>query len=84
MSTPSAQSLQFHVVFRPELEGGYTVIVPSLPGCITYGRTIKKAEEMAVEAIQGYLESYEKHGEEIPSGAGNFIGIVSVPHCAHA
>jgi predicted RNase H-like HicB family nuclease len=33
------------------------VIVPSLPGCVTYGDTIEEAIEMAKEAIELYLES---------------------------
>ena len=59
-----SKELSFRVVFRPEPEGGYTVIVPSLPGCITYGEDIKQAREMARDAIKAYLESMKKHGEE--------------------
>ena len=59
-----SKELSFRVVFRPEPEGGYTVIVPSFPGCITYGEDIKQAREMARDAIKAYLESMKKHGEE--------------------
>jgi predicted RNase H-like HicB family nuclease len=41
------------------------VIVPSLPGCVTYGDTIEEAIEMAKEAIDPYIESLEEHGEGI-------------------
>ena len=54
-------------MLRKELEGGYTVIVPSLPGCFTFGDTIKEALKMAKEAITLYIESLQAHGEEIPS-----------------
>jgi predicted RNase H-like HicB family nuclease len=37
----------FNVVLRPEPEGGYTALVPALPGCVTYGRTVDEAREMA-------------------------------------
>lgn len=47
----------YKVILRPEPEGGFTVIVPSLPGCITYGSTLTEAKEMAKEAIELYLES---------------------------
>jgi len=47
----------YHVIFRPEPEDGYTVIVPSLPGCISYGKTLEEAEKMAEEAIEFYLET---------------------------
>ena len=33
----------YRILVRKEPEGGYTVIVPSLPGCITYGETIEEA-----------------------------------------
>jgi len=52
---------------RKEPEGGYTVIVPSLPGCVTYGDTIEEAIEAAREAVELYLESLRAHSEEIPT-----------------
>lgn len=55
----------FRIVLRPEPEGGYTVFVPSLPGCITYGDTVEDAIKMAKEAVHAYLESMKKHKEEI-------------------
>lgn len=36
------KNLKYNVIFRSEPEGGYTVLVPSLPGCITYGKTSVK------------------------------------------
>ncbi|MDG6220871.1 MAG: type II toxin-antitoxin system HicB family antitoxin [Candidatus Thermoplasmatota archaeon] len=48
-------------------EDGYTVIVPSLPCCVTYGENVEEAKEMALEAIEMYLESLREHGEEIPN-----------------
>ena len=58
--------LSYRILLRKEPEGGYTVIVPSLPGCITYGETIEEAIKMAKEAIELYIESLKEHGEEIP------------------
>ena len=46
----------YRILLRREPEGGYTVIVPSLPGCVTYGDTIEEAIEMAKEAIELYIE----------------------------
>jgi len=57
--------LSFRIVLRPEPEGGYTVIVPSLPGCITYGDNVEDAVKMAEDAIRAYIASMKKHGEEI-------------------
>jgi len=60
------RKFSYRILFRPEPEGGYTVMVPSLPGCITYGKTIEEARKMALDAIKAYLESLKKHGEPIP------------------
>lgn len=57
----------FNIVLRPEPEGGFTALVPALPGCVTYGRTLPEAKEMAKDAIAGYIESLRKHGEPIPT-----------------
>jgi antitoxin HicB len=53
----------YKVYLQPEPDGGYTVIVPSLPGCITYGETIQEARINAKEAIELYLEELKERGE---------------------
>ena len=52
--------LSYRILLRKEPEGGYTVIIPSLPGCITYGDTIEEAIKMAKEAIELYIESLKE------------------------
>lgn len=52
--------LRYTIILNEEPEGGYTVIVPSLPGCVTYGKTVEEAKKMAVDAIKGYLKSLKK------------------------
>lgn len=59
--------LNYRVLLRQEPEGGYTVIVPALPGCITYGETIDEAKIMAKEAIELYIEDLVEENETIPS-----------------
>lgn len=49
-----------------EPEGGFTVSVPVLPGCITYGENLDDAMEMAKEAIELYIEELQERGEMIP------------------
>lgn len=49
-----------------EPEGGYTVIVPAFPGCITYGEDVEQAIEMAKEAIELYIEELNERGGIIP------------------
>jgi len=59
--------LTYKIRLQKEQEGGYTVSVPSLPGCITYGNDIDEAIAMAKEAIELYIESLVEHGEVIPT-----------------
>lgn len=54
------KAIRYNIIFRPEPEGGFTVIVPSLPGCVSYGRNLTEAKKMAVDAIKGYLISFKK------------------------
>lgn len=60
-------TLHYKVLLRKEPEGGYTAIVPSLPGCISYGETIDHSIRMIREAASLYLESMKEHGETIPT-----------------
>lgn len=47
-------------------ESDYGVSFPDLPGCISAGRTVEEAREMASEALALHLEALEVYGEEIP------------------
>lgn len=58
--------LTYRILLNQEPEGGYTVLVPALPGCITYGDNLNQAMEMAKEAIEGYIELLKEQGEPIP------------------
>ncbi|MDI6602982.1 MAG: type II toxin-antitoxin system HicB family antitoxin [Patescibacteria group bacterium] len=69
---------RYNVIFRPEPEGGFTVIVPSLPGCVTYGRNLKEAKKMAIDAIKGYIVSLRKHKEPIPTDEETFFSSIEV------
>ena len=59
--------ISYRVLLRKEPEGGFTAIVPTLQGCISYGETIEEAIDMVKEAIEGYIESLRAHGEDIPT-----------------
>lgn len=63
----------YNLIFRPEPEGGFTVFVPSLPGCISYGKDLEEAREMISDAIDGYIKSLRKHKEPIPNDDKSFI-----------
>jgi predicted RNase H-like HicB family nuclease len=51
--------VKFQVVLEPSDEGGYTVYVPTLPGCISEGDTVDDALRNIREAIELYLEPVE-------------------------
>ncbi len=71
--------LKYDVIFEEQEVGGYTVTVPSLPGCISEGDTLKEAKENITDAIKLYLEDLSADGEEIPARNSNiFVGQVSV------
>ena len=72
--------LSYRVILKPEPEGGFTVTVPALPGCITYGRDIEEAKKMVRDAIQVYLESLQKHSEPIPDDADTLETQLSIQH----
>jgi predicted RNase H-like HicB family nuclease len=48
--------MKLKIILEPSNEGGYTVIVPSLPGCISEGATKTEALKNIREAIELYLE----------------------------
>ncbi len=48
--------MRLKVVLEPSDEGGYTIYVPSLPGCISEGETAEEALKNIKEAIELYLE----------------------------
>ncbi len=51
--------MKLRIVFEPSEEGGYTVYVPSLPGCISEGDTKEEALSNIKEAIELYIEPVE-------------------------
>jgi predicted RNase H-like HicB family nuclease len=53
------KNMRLRVVLEPSDEGGYTVLVPSLPGCISEGETREEALQNIQEAIALYLEPVE-------------------------
>ena len=56
----------FTVLYEQLEEGGYQVIVPALPGVVTYGRTLTVAREMASDAIACHVRGLLKDNEQVP------------------
>ncbi len=76
----------YPAVLRPEDEGGYSIWIPDLPGCISQGETIPEAVEMIQEAMELYISySYEKNNlpkppsnpQDVALEAGEFMVMVA-------
>ena len=57
----------YRILLKEEPEGGFTVMVPSLQGCISYGKTLEEAKFNTREAIELYIESLKLDNLLIPS-----------------
>jgi predicted RNase H-like HicB family nuclease len=69
---------QFTAIFEKNEDGGYTVTVPSLPGCISEGDTFDEALKNIKEAITLYLEVMKKDKENIKEEEEIIIAPVKV------
>jgi len=59
--------MKIKVVLEPSDEGGYTVYVPSLPGCISEGDTKEEALSNIKEAIELYMEPVDDDSTLAPN-----------------
>jgi predicted RNase H-like HicB family nuclease len=58
--------MKFRVIIEQDEEGMFVAECPSLPGCVSEGKTREEAIKNIKEAIEGFLESLKKHNEPIP------------------
>jgi len=58
--------MRYRIVIEPDEDGVFVAECPSLPGCVSQGKTRAEALDNIKDAIRGYLESLKKHGEPIP------------------
>ncbi len=70
--------LTYKILMHKEPEGSYTVSVPALPGCMTYGESVEHAIQMAKEAIELYIEELHARGEEIPDDSGTLEYFINL------
>ena len=59
--------MRYPVILEPVPEGGYSVMVPDLPGCFSHGDTYEEAVDHAREAIELHLFSLQEEGLKAPS-----------------
>ncbi len=67
--------MKIKVVLEASEEGGFTVYVPSLPGCISEGETEEESLANIREAIELYLEPIE---DELFTSESRIIKEVAV------
>lgn len=70
--------LKYRVLIEQDEDGVYVVECPSLPGCISQGKTRAEALSNIHDAIQGYIESLNKHNEPIPPSIHEEIVNVAI------
>ncbi|MEK7571994.1 MAG: type II toxin-antitoxin system HicB family antitoxin [Patescibacteria group bacterium] len=70
--------LRYDALFEEQSEGGYTVTVPALQGCISEGDTFEEAKANIAEAIQLYIEDLAADGEKIPEDTTVFIDHIKI------
>lgn len=51
---------------QAEPEGGYTISVPSLPGCLSHGKSFEEAFDMIKDAMEGWLSVAREEGVPLP------------------
>ncbi|HLC46835.1 MAG TPA: type II toxin-antitoxin system HicB family antitoxin [Candidatus Nanoarchaeia archaeon] len=58
--------MKYRITIEQDEDGIFIAQCPSLPGCISQGKTRAEAIINIKEAMKGYLESLNKHGEPVP------------------
>jgi len=61
-----SKKLSYKVVMEPCEEGGVTVYVPSLPGCVSQGDTYREVLNNIKDAIRGWVEVSREYGDAVP------------------
>lgn len=61
-----ALNLNYPITLYPEPEGGYTVAILDLPGCLSQGDTLEEAINNITEAKAAWIETVWDCGDEIP------------------
>ena len=70
--------MRYRVLIEQDEDGVFVAECPSLPGCISQGKTRDEALKNVQDAIQGYLKSLEKHKEPIPPSINEEVVNIAV------
>lgn len=66
MTGRTERQMKYRVLLQEDEDGAWVAEVPSLPGCVSQGRTREEAVANVREAMAAYLESLEEHGDPVP------------------
>ncbi len=58
--------MKYRIVIKQDEDNMFVAECPSLPGCVSQGKSRKEALDNIKDAISGYLESLKKHSEPVP------------------
>lgn len=88
------KKILYPACFYPAENGGYTVVVPDLPGCVSEGDTLAEAIEMATDAASGWILDELEDGKPAPTprsvkdtypdSADGFVSLLSLDIDAYA
>lgn len=70
--------MKYRVIIEQDEDGVFVAEVPSLPGCISQGKTRAEAVKNIQEAIEAYLESLKEHNEPVPPPISEEVVEVAV------
>lgn len=70
--------MRYRILIKQDEDGVFVAECPSLPGCVSQGKTRKESLDNIQDAIRGYLESLKKHNEPIPPSIEEEIVEVAV------
>ena len=70
--------MKYRVIIEQDEDGMFVAEVPSLPGCISQGKTRIEVLRNIQEAIEVYIESLKVHNESIPPSIDEEIVEVAV------
>ncbi len=70
--------MKFRIIVEQDEDGVFVAECPTLPGCISQGKTRAEALENIKDAISGYMESLKQHNEPIPPSIAEEILEVAV------
>ena len=59
-------ALTYPITLYPEVDGGYTVAIVDLPGCLSQGETLEEAVANIQEARMAWIETAWEYGDSIP------------------